>query len=68
MKNLEKEQKKEELQLFRQKLEEGLKNLEEGLKNMKRIPVGTVRKWGNREYVKVGRDWVRLIHSENTGN
>ena len=62
MKNLEKE--KEELQLFRQKLDEGLKKLDGGLKNMKRIPIGTVRKWGNREYVKVERGWVRLIYSK----
>ena len=55
MKNLEKE--KEELQLFRQKLEEGLKN-------MKRTPIGTVKEWGNREYVKVERGWVRLIYSK----
>ena len=59
MKNLEKE--KEELQLFRQKLEEGLKN-------MKRTPIGTVKKWGNSEYVKVERGWVRLIYSKNTGS
>ena len=49
MKNLE----KEELLLFcQQKLEEGLKNM------------GTVKEWGNREYVKVERGWVRLIYSK----
>ena len=62
MKNLGKEKEKEELLLFcRQKLEEGLKN-------MKRTSIGTVKKWGNREYVKVERGWVRLIYSKNTGS
>lgn len=56
MKNLEKE--KKELLLFCQQ------KLEEGLKNMKRTPIGTVKKWGNREYVKVERGWVRLIYSK----
>ena len=54
MKNLE----KEELLLFCQQ------KLEEGLKYMKRTPIGTVKEWGNREYVKVERGWVRLIYSK----
>jgi|GEM_PF-1501152 len=59
MRNLE-EEKKELLSFCQQKLEEYLKN-------MKKSPVGTVKKWGNREFVKVESGWVPLIYSRNTG-
>lgn len=56
----DREKMKRDLQAF-------FRELEGQTRKALRGPVGTVKNWGNKEFVKVESGWVPLIRSKNAG-
>lgn len=56
----DREKMKRDLQAF-------FRELEGQTRKALRDPVGTVKNWGSKEFVKVESGWVPLIRSKNAG-
>lgn len=52
---------------IRRDLQAFFRELEGQTRKNLRGPVGTVKSWGSKEFVKVESGWVPLIRSKNAG-